>query len=67
VVVGVLVAGLREQVDSMEGWAVRVGRVEAVAVAEVRVDTQQLLVLVVLVVRVARVQLKYFFTDESNP
>jgi hypothetical protein len=34
------------------------------AAAEERVDTQPWLVLVVWVARVAKVQLKYFFTDE---
>jgi hypothetical protein len=67
VVAGVLVLGLLEQVALMEVREAQEGRMVVGAVVEERLETQPRLVLVALVVRVAKVQLKSYFTDESNP
>jgi hypothetical protein len=65
VVVVVRVAGLRDLAQEWAGRVVLEGRMVAVAGVAERVDTQQLLVLVVSVVRVAKVRLKFFFIDKQ--
>ena len=61
---GVRVAELQGLAEEWAGWVVLEGRMAAGAGVAERVDTQPWLVLVALVVRVAKVQLRSYFTDE---